>query len=220
MPMLGFDLIAPHYCCSCGQIGSSLCDNCKYDIISDVSQQCMSCLKPVGRYGDVCKECHVNYAKGWYVGLHRGALKRLIEDYKFHNVRQNGHILGDLLSDVLPEMPNDDVITTIPTIPSHIRQRGYDHAAILAKTVADSKDLRYKPLIVRKNHTTQRGANRQLRLRQAQIAFTCPGAVPRSVLVIDDVATTGASLNAAAAQLKLAGAQQVWVATITREPLD
>lgn len=220
MPSLLPNSLSPHYCCSCGKIGSVLCDYCKYDIISDTSAQCFTCLRPVGRYGDVCTLCTPYYTKGWFVGTHKNTLRGLIARYKFKRMRGAAEVLAALLHDTLPQLPADTLVVCVPTVRTHSRVRGYDHAALLAKAFARCRGLAFATPLRRMANTCQRGASRSVRLQQAQRAFRAVGVKPLRYLLIDDVATTGATVNYVAKALKDAGAAEVWVATITREPLD
>lgn len=214
------ELLAPHYCGSCGQIGSLLCDGCKYDIVSDTPQQCLACLRLVGRYGDVCKGCEVAYTKGWFVGLHQSAVRQLVNNYKFNRVQWSGGVLAGLLHASLPELPTDTIVVPVPTIAPHIRERGYDHAATIAHSFARLRQLPYRADLLRNGATTQRGVGRSQRLRQAANAFYCHKALAGRYLLVDDVCTTGATVACAAKALRQAGANEVWVAVISREPLD
>ena len=216
-----FDLLAPHSCCSCGEIGRIFCDYCKYDIVNDPVVRCLSCLQPVATYGAVCGHCTTHYTQGWAVGLHRDALRHAIADYKFRSTRAAGGELAGLLSETLPIFPTDITVVPIPTVRSHIRERGFDHAALLARRFAILRGLHYSPLLMRRHAHRQRGASRAQRAAQAASAFRCaqPLGGGRYVLV-DDVCTTGATVNQAARTLREAGADEVWVAVISREPLD
>lgn len=212
--------ILPHYCCSCGKIGALLCDYCKYDIVNEISAQCFACLRPVGRYGDVCSLCNPYYSKGWFVGVHKGVPRELIARFKFERTKSAATVLASLMDSCLPQLPDTTLVTHVPTIGAHIRMRGYDHAALLAKEFAQFRGLATARPLCRLANTRQRGAKRSVRISQAQRAFAASGVKPQVYLLIDDVSTTGATVNYAAKALKNAGAQEVWVATLTREPLD
>ena len=212
--------IMPHYCCSCGAIGAVLCGHCKNDIVADLSAQCFSCLHVVGVRGAVCLECRVHYKKGWFVGLHRGALREMVGDYKFERMKAAGTTLAELLDESLPQLPQGTLVACVPTVRSHGRQRGYDHAVLIAKQFAKVRGMVYCNPLFRATNTQQRGVSRRERLRQAQQAFYAQAVKPVTYLLVDDVSTTGATLNYAAKALKEAGAKEVWVAVITREPLD
>lgn len=214
------DLFAPHYCCSCGEIGSPLCNRCMYDIVNDGTSQCMACLKPTARFGDICKECTVPYSRGWFAGMHGSALRQLINYFKFKNMRHAAYFLAKLLDATLPDLPATVTVVPVPTVPSHIRQRGYDHALLIAKHFARMRGLGCSADLLRRGITTQRGANRSIRDQQAAQAFACTKRLQGTYLLIDDVSTTGATLKYAAKALRSAGAEEVWVAAVSREPLD
>jgi ComF family protein len=113
------------------------------------------------------------------------------------------------------------VITSVPTISTHIRQRGYDHAALIAREVARQRGVKYQALLKRRTTTVQQGARRKERLKQAEGAFEAARHIDGStVLIIDDIFTTGATLHYAATTLLAAGAREVWVAVVARQPLD
>ena len=100
-----------------------------------------------------------------------------------------------------------------------MRQRGFDHAWLLAKEVARQKRVPALRALQRARNTQQKGANRSTRLRQAQGSFTARGVVTgKKVLVIDDVCTTGATLLAVADVLCAAGAAEVWGAVAAWQP--
>lgn len=215
------DLIMPHYCCSCGAVGEILCDYCKYNIVNECVVECIACARPVARYGDTCKVCSPPYARAWAAARHRDSIRALIGYYKFDGARAAGSTLGMLLHEALPELPSDVIVTSIPTAPPHIRERGYDHAALIAKQLARQRSLHYTPTMRRLHTMKQRGANKRERLAQAATAFAPIQALSGGrYLVVDDVCTTGATVFHAARVLRNAGAKEVWVAVISKEPLD
>ena len=212
--------IAPHHCCSCDKIGCIICDSCKYNIVSDTKNICISCGHLAGING-VCGACKTPYERAWLVGDRSGVLQRLIGLYKFERVKAAYRPLGDLLADALPDLPKDVVVVPMPTVSSHIRQRGYDHTLLIAKRVAFLKGLKCQQLLARKTNTKQRQASATQRLRQAKNAFALNGTVAAGTtyLLIDDVVTTGASIKYAAKALMDAGADHVWVAIIAKQLL-
>lgn len=213
--------VAPHLCCGCGEIGTLLCDNCKYNIINDVVKRCLSCAVVSGENG-ICQRCEVPYGRAWYVGERSGVLQRLIGDFKFQNTRAAYHPLADLLSDAIDQLPENTVVVPIPTVSSHVRERGYDHTLLLAKQIAKHRNVRLQRILSRVTSTKQRDAGRARRITQAKIAFEVVGAVDTTTpyLLIDDIVTTGATVKYAARALRNAGAREVWVAVIARQPLD
>lgn len=214
--------IAPHYCCSCDKAGTLLCDNCKYDIISEPFWACVACgINAAGKNG-ICEKCKVAYAKGWCVSSRTESLKNVIDHYKFMNGYAAYKPLASLLDEILPELPVDTVIVPIPTLSSHIRQRGYDHMLLIAKELAKRRKLFLSTSLVRQTATRQRDANAKTRYKQASEAFEWrTRSNPQAVhLLVDDVVTTGATLHYAAKALHDAGVENVWAASISRQPLD
>ena len=213
--------IAPHICCGCGQIGTLLCDSCKDDIICNKLDICLVCLRPCGQAG-ICQNCRAAYDKAWFVGLRRDTLQRLIGLYKFERMRSAYKTIGDLMIQSLPHLPGDVVVVPIPTVRSHIRERGYDHAVLLAKYVASRLGLELSHTLARQTDTKQRQATAIDRRKQASNAFAVVGDIDRKrpYLLVDDVVTTGSTLEFASKALKQAGASQVFVAVIARQTLD
>lgn len=154
------------------------------------------------------------------MAAHEGAVRRLISDFKFERVKAAGQVLGSLLADSTPKLPSDVTVVPVPTVAQHIRQRGYDHCALIARSFAKQKGAQYAEILSRETSTTQRGAGRRDRLAQAKRAFVVKCPVKGTVVLVDDVFTTGATLRYAAEKAREAGASDVWIAIISREPLD
>ncbi len=214
--------IAPHYCCWCGKTGSLLCDNCKYDIESEPFESCIICGNVALSIRGICNSCNSSYTRAWCAGERKDSLQRLIGLYKFERSYAGYKPLVDLLDHALPSLPAGTIIVPVPTVSSHIRERGYDHMLLIAKHLAKRRQLRLFTGLQRRTATKQREAGRALRRRQAKEAFISspvPDAKPIHLL-IDDVVTTGATLEFAARALLAAGAREVWVASISRQPLD
>lgn len=214
-------LIAPHHCYGCSKTGSLLCENCKYNIISDSFNICIACGRLSSPLTGLCGQCNVGYERAWCVGERADELRQLIESYKFYRAQAAYKPLGALLHETLPDLPSSTIVVPVPTIPSHIRQRGYDHTLLVARSVAKQRNLLVSPALQRRTFTKQVGADRALRIRQAQKAFRCTRRLQEGVpyLLIDDVVTTGATLEYAARTLKKAGATVVWAAALARQPL-
>jgi ComF family protein len=211
--------VAPHPCCGCGKLQGLLCDDCKYDIINDVYISCIACGGPSGATG-VCQQCHTPYSRAWYAGERSGVLQELVDRYKFERTREAHKTITDLLTAVLPELPDDIVIVPVPTISVHIRERGYDHTLLIAKALSRRLHRPVARPLVRATQTKQRDAGRAVRVVQAKQAFAATGINEDSCyLLVDDVVTTGATIKYAAKTLKDAGAKDVWVVAIARQPL-
>lgn len=218
---LPLQTLAPHYCCSCEAIGSILCESCKYDIESENHEQCVVC-RGLSRRGEaLCSQHLLPYSRAWCVGERSDALRRLIDSHKFERAKSAYVSLATLLDVALPVFPPGIVVVPVPTIATHIRRRGFDHTALLASEFAKRRRLRYLHAIERATSSSQLGKGRRDRRSQAKKAFVCPKQVPKGIyLLLDDIFTTGATVEFAAKALKDAGATEVWVAVVARQPLE
>lgn len=213
------DILAPHHCVGCKSAGSILCEACRLNI-TEVEPVCYRCEAPTGRMWR-CNDCNDNKVIDgvWVAGLYDGALKEAVSAYKFFRAKHGHRALGELLHDAAPLLP-EAVVTAVPTSARHRRQRGYDQAALLARRFATLRGLPCQPLLTRRGHSRQLGASRRQRFAQAAHAFaTREIAMPPVAVVIDDVVTTGATIEAAARALKAAGVTTVYVAALAYEPL-
>jgi len=215
------DIVAPHLCSGCGEIGTLLCDNCKYNITSQAFSGCILCNRTSNE--GICQHHKVAFQQIWVVGERSGTLQRLIGGFKFQNMKTASRSLTELLDAHIPSLPDTTIVIPVPTASTHIRERGYDHTLLIARHFAHVRGLRMNNMLVGRRHTkTQHSANRANRIRQAVSAFQLTDSVDRSVpyLIIDDVVTTGSTIQGVARLLQGAGAGRVWVGALAHQPLD
>ncbi len=210
--------VAPYPCVSCDDLNGPLCDNCKYNIVSEPFVGCVACGSGVSQHG-VCDRCRVPYLQAWCVGRRSDELELLIDRYKFYRLKSAAESLALMLAEILPVLPSGTVVVPVPTIRRHVRQRGYDHVELLARRVARLKHVEYRSHIHRKTQAVQHNSTRAERIKQAKIAFGVDDTLDPTVpyLVIDDIVTTGSTVKYAAKALRDAGAREVWVAAIARQ---
>ena len=160
--------LAPHDCASCGQQGSILCEQCKYDIVSEPPQRCLLCLVPT-RISNLCTTCRQKSGveDAWYVGERSGGLKRLIDEYKFRSALAAASQITSLIDARLP-LFGELVVCPVPTAPAHRRARGFDHTARLARALADKRRLPYRSLLGRETSETQHFKSRADRFASAE----------------------------------------------------
>ncbi|HVU59867.1 MAG TPA: phosphoribosyltransferase family protein [Candidatus Saccharimonadales bacterium] len=138
--------------------------------------------------------------------------KQLVWKLKFERGRAAVGVMAQLMLPLVSAMPDSVALVPAPTATGRTRQRGYDQALLLARRLARHSCVAYLPCLQRHGQSQQRGATRQERLVQLAQAFlvTQPAAVQgKHVVLVDDVLTTGATIEAAAAALKAAGARRV-----------
>lgn len=141
-----------------------------------------------------------------------GLAKELLRKIKYERGQAGARTAAGRLAEFLPASDESVIVTHIPTAPIRIRSRGFDQARLIARHAAQLQQLRYTSLLVRTGGNRQVGKGRQERKRQMKDAFLVvkpSEVVNRHILLIDDVITTGATLEAAAAVLKAAGAKRV-----------
>lgn len=183
-------------------------------------ERCIVCLRPATTAQQLCNDCHAPYTRAWCVGERNDGLEAAINRYKYDSTRAAVHQLVDLLDSVVPHLPPDTRVVAVPTIAPHVRTRGYDHVALIAARFAARRGLVVERALRRVGNAHQQGSTRSERLAHAKRAFRCDSVEPLTHLLIDDVYTTGATLHYAAQALRGAGASEVWVAVLSRQPLE
>jgi competence protein ComFC len=140
---------------------------------------------------------------------HEGQIRELVLGLKYGRKRLNARILANIVVDSISW--NDffvDVVTWAPTTTSHQHERGMDHAELIARHVGVLLALPAKRLLRRVNTISQTGLDRDERLVTPEFVAR-PLGHQRSVLVIDDVVTTGATFRAATQALVAVGALSI-----------
>lgn len=214
-----FSLLVPHYCCSCGEIGAILCSGCYYDITSEILPICLYCRSPSS---DGNCSCSRPFGRSWRVGEHAGTLQSLVANSKFDAVRQACDVEADLLDATLPQLPANACLVPVPTIARHIRRRGYGHTERIVAKLAKRRHVSYKKLVGRKKQYIQHGKSRQQRQKQAKQSYRLLSAPQLGMiyLLVDDVYTTGSTIEAIARLLQGAGVKRdsIWVAVVALQP--
>ncbi|MBR3115773.1 ComF family protein [Candidatus Saccharibacteria bacterium] len=217
------DLLTPHSCRGCGQIGCILCDRCKKHIISTHQSLCPNCKSPT-HFGK-CLNCP-DLPPVYIIGERTGLLSDIVHDYKYHSIRALAHPLAELMHTFLPQPDTPSVTVPLPTIDRHIRARGFDHTKLIAKHLAklQGPHCTTQSLLIRTKNTTQVGTNRTTRINQAADAYAIAPHTTidnhTTYILLDDVWTTGASMRACIEKLRHAGAQRITIALLSLSRLD
>ena len=130
-------------------------------------------------------------------------------------------MFAQLLDVHMPHFPAGSQIVPIPTAPSHIRRRGFDHTRDIYKRFATTRELAYAPLLSRLHNSAQFGATAAQLRSQAARAFKLNADVinvDTHYLLCDDIVTTGASMSAGVKLLRGAGAQHITVVALLQQP--
>jgi ComF family protein len=147
----------------------------------------------------------------WVATQYDGPPKELVYRLKFSRAKQAASVIANYLHETVPDLPAQTIVTFVPTATSRVRQRGYDQAQLIAKSFALRRGLKCTPLLVRYGQSRQVGSDRKHRFDQAAKNYGAIKKIPTGteVLLIDDILTTGATLEASARLLKQSGAKTI-----------
>ncbi len=220
------DIFFPPACAACGAVTSSpetFCLGCELDLERLPEQHCLRCSEPGSFERGPCPRCELRpppFARAFAPFLHQGPIARAIHRFKYEDHPELAPTLAALLAreakafiDAAP-----GILCAIPLHRSRLRRRQYDQAQLLVEQLA---------------HQTQRAAGdclrrirntrRQVGLTEAQREQNVAGCFQasgewrgKSVLLLDDVFTTGATARTAASVLRAAGAAEIQVLAIAR----
>ena len=208
------NLFAPPRCLGCQREGAALCVVCAGRLRPPRSARCLFCHGDASPQAIACSTCLAQaelsslQAACAYDGLGLQAVVAL----KFHGNQAVATAAAPLLASMAAYLPRNTLVTHMPATAPHIRQRGYDQAALLARAVARQLSLPHRTVFGRHGSHHQLGADRAQRLTALADALFIPRPAQvhgSTILIIDDVLTTGASLSTAAHVLRAAGAVAV-----------
>ena len=216
------DLIAPHSCRGCGHMGDALCDRCKKYILNLQHNICPICKKD-NPDGD-CHNCP-NLPPSFIGGERSGLLGDIVHEYKYNSIRALSIPLAELLFHALPTTlsQQNSCIVPLPTISKHIRTRGFDHTLLIAKRLSKLTGFPVNQLFKRTKNTVQVGADRITRKTQAKNAYQLINKSPNrnyTYILLDDVWTTGASMQACIEKLRQAGVSHIVLAILSLSRID
>ena len=223
------ELLSPTRCVGCERPGTLLCENCLSRIAwIDPASSCLACGAPFGAI--VCTECRgAATPLTWCMAAaaFEDPVPRLIRAYKDHGEQRAAYVIAELLAAyyrAAQERAGErlagcapDAVTFVPVTAQAYRRRGFDHMEQVALITADKIGLPLVDALAKHGSADQRNFGRQGRLEQARGAYEVVARVDgRSLLLLDDVITTGATVNAAAGALLAQGASRVAALALAR----
>ncbi|MCA9332574.1 ComF family protein [Candidatus Saccharibacteria bacterium] len=213
------NILAPNECIVCQEEGTTICEQCSEQAIFPVPSRCYRCKKLTNDFA-VCKKCKNSskLSNVWVRSEYSNVSKQLIYKMKFDSNRQTAHDIARLDIEVLPYFPKDVIVCPIPTATMRVRQRGYDHTMEIAKEISKITGLHKANLLVRVGKSRQVGARKEARINQLKDSFIVTKDVKnRKVILVDDVVTTGGTLESAASELKRFGASRVYAVVFAQK---
>jgi len=201
---------APHDCLGCGIEGALLCSGCS-SLFSQIPERCYRCKK-LSADSKTCASCRSSSALHTVraVTVYDFIAKDLVWRLKFQGAQAAAKEMAALMSAFA--FDESALLVHIPTATTRVRQRGYDQARLIARELSRVTNIPNLGLLVRMGQHDQVGASRERRVTQLKTAFRVinTGVIKEAhIVLIDDVLTTGATLEAAAKTLKAAGAKRV-----------
>jgi ComF family protein len=231
------DILFPQFCFGCGKEGCLICQDCLMTIEISEYQYCPFCQKPVRVFERGCCQKHRGRAlNGLFAATsyQNPLVKKLITNFKYEPYLKSlakplafliiSHFLLSENKLILKEQENSFLIP-VPLRVYKKRNRGFNQSEEITKYLSDFFKIPYQfnNLIKIKKTQSQVELKREERERNIRGAFKLknPQLVRgKRIFLVDDVFTTGATMEEAARVLKTAGAREVWGIVVAREPLS
>lgn len=226
------DILFPCFCVDCGQEGEWWCARCLAKLEIELIKQCPVCSRAT-LAGEVCRNCriifHLDGVTALFSYQEGSGLAKLIKQFKYSYARDITVVWQKILAkqpNFLPSSFFSSNLTIIP-VPLHSRrqrQRGFNQSTIIARAVQQLIGLEretggLETGLWRTRYTKQQallsGEQRRQNLAGA-FAWSSRSAVPEEVLLVDDVFTTGSTLQECAKVLKANGSRKVWGLVLAR----
>jgi ComF family protein len=187
---------------------------------------CPYCSEPLNAGDSICAAClrsKPNYSAAVCALEYRFPVDILIQRFKHQHKLAIGKVLATLLAKKLAatNLPRDYLLTPVPLHWRRQRSRGFNQSLLVANEISQTTGISLAPDLLRRTRMTadQKSLTRQERFKNLQSAFAC-SRLPRntSVIVVDDVITTGATASAISRVLFDAGAEDVAIVALARTP--
>jgi ComF family protein len=222
---LAVESFFPRRCVGCGKVGGFVCRECLGKLPTLLSPLCPNCGRPQAS-GIVCPDCRRRQTE--IDGIRSPfrfdeVIRKAIYELKYRNLKAISPCLAELLADYLRSNPlPGDALVCVPLHPRRLRERGYNQSSLLARELGKRIDL---PVIedclirVKQAQPQVKAGDVEERRRNVADAFACRDekVSGKQIILIDDVCTSGATLESCAAALKSKGAVSVWGLTLARE---
>ena len=221
-------LVFPPACAACAALlehEAPFCELCTLAMEPVPLPGCRRCAEPVEQPGP-CPRClwaPPPFRSAHAAFVHTGPLARAIHRFKYEGHSELalplGHALASASRDWLGGLGREPVLVPLPLHHGRLLRRGYDQAALLTRGLARASGLPLRSTLLRRVRATRRqvGLTEAERIENLRGAFATRGPMPASpVVLVDDVFTTGATVRAACAALREAGARWVYVLTLAR----
>jgi competence protein ComFC len=218
------DWLYPPRCCNCNRRGFVLCDACLAEIETLHGALCQKCGYPIVGRGRLCEECRLatppfTQMLSW--ASYSGPAQEAIHSLKYKRNLALGSVLAKPLAEIVQKSGwKVDLVVPIPLSKSRMRFRGYNQAALISRPLAAQLNIQHSSNAVKRirNTSTQIELDVNKRFTNLLDAFYANPATlkKRNILVIDDVITTGATMQNCTNALLKAGAENIYCLSVAR----
>ena len=207
-------------CIRCGDRDGPLCKEC-CGLLGSNPSTCPFC----SRLSAMRTPCQFHQGQGVTAGLSLSSyadnFRPVLWAAKFKRNRLLAELLGRTLAQAVGQTGwKIELVTFVPSHWLNRMRRGYVLSELCARTVATQLKLPLGRVLVSRTRASQVGLARRTRLENPTKRFALSAQVPHSVMLIDDIRTTGATLSRCAALLREGGARRVYTATIFAENMQ
>lgn len=214
------DFVFPPRCAGCDRPGTLLCDDCR-DRLPLIAQgeACRSCGAPCSGPCAECRSRAFAFSSALCSSLLGPPVSRAVVLLKDGGERRYAVLLAEILARAATGwLRPDEILVPVPASPEAVRRRGFDHAADITRSLGRMTGMPVARPLVARPTGEQRALGRQERFENRRQAFgPRPGTlVPDRVVLVDDVFTTGATLDAAARVLRASGCADVRALAVAR----
>lgn len=220
--MLGLaDLVYPEMCLGCSRlVRGGLCNGCLASLPRLGPCTCSHCGRPTQAKVGECRDCRgrrLSFDMARQAVEFEALVRDAIHRFKYLGCGGLGEALAKLIVEVADELVPPHAITWVPPSQARLKHTGVDHGRRLAEAVGSKLGLPPIPLLIRvREAPPQTRLDPATRRRNLKGAFVSQLKPPESVLVVDDVFTTGATAAEASRALKAGGTRRVTVACAAR----
>lgn len=226
------NLIYPMRCASCGKgidamNESGVCEFCISSIRPNPKPHCISCGRAIIDGRNPCRGCSV--APFYFSGsrsacIYEDPIRKIISEFKYNKKDYLFKVLSGQLTSFVKDNPEIldriDIITFVPLSKDRLRQRGFNQAELLARDLSMEFDLPIFDTLAKNKRTTfQHALSKNERMTNLKGSFVLSKKADinnTSILLVDDVITTGSTLNECSRVLLAAGAKEIRCLTLAR----
>ncbi|MEA1972435.1 MAG: ComF family protein [Candidatus Cloacimonadota bacterium] len=226
------DLFFPSYCFSCSKkLGEEniICDSCRQKIEfieKNICEKCGTLLE--NSNCDMCAETNYDFDQARSIFKYEGVIKDLIHCFKYDEKTKISNIFAEYAVDYLGKIDfidDDYLFVPVPLHKVKHKMRGFNQAELIANSIANLSGNKVKKSIIKRNRftKTQTKLGKVARIKNLESAFSFSKKFDfrnKKFLIIDDVFTTGTTVNEIAKLLKVHQAKKIKILTIARAKHD